>query len=176
MARQMRASPEAVARLRSLGGDLGARAARRGRMSTRDRVDRLRRRSFLIVQVALAAAIAWLVARELLDHPRPFFAPVAVIVSLGLSYGQRLRRVAEVTAGVAVGVGVADLFVHVFGTGTWQIAVVVACSMAVAVLIDGGGLIVTQAGVQAVIATTLLPSPGAGLGRWLDAVVGGAVA
>ncbi len=142
----------------------------------RERVNRLRQRSFLVAQVALAAALAWLVARELLDHEQPFFAPVAAIVSLGVSYGQRPRRVAEVTAGVAVGVGVADLFAHVAGTGTWQIAVVVAASMSVALLVDAGVLIVTQAAVQSVIASTLLPSPGAGLGRWLDAVVGGGVA
>jgi uncharacterized membrane protein YgaE (UPF0421/DUF939 family) len=58
----------------------------------------------------------------------------------------------------------------------WQIAVVVAIAMTLAVLLDAGLLIVMQSGVQAVIVTTLLPNPDAGLGRWLDAVVGGAVA
>ena len=42
-------------------------------------------------------------------HPTPFFAPIAAVVSLGTSYGQRLRRVAEVTLGVAIGVFVGDL-------------------------------------------------------------------
>jgi uncharacterized membrane protein YgaE (UPF0421/DUF939 family) len=140
------------------------------------RVARLRRRGWQIAQCAVGAALAWLLATEVLHHPQPFFAPVAAVVALGLSYGQRFRRVAEVVVGVAIGVGVGDLFVHLVGTGAWQIAVVVAVAMSLAVLLDAGTLIVTQAGVQAVIVTTLLPNPELGLSRWLDAVVGGAVA
>lgn len=166
----------ALDRLRDLSGDLGPRAARRGRAQLRTRLDRLRQRSFLIVQVSVAAAIAWWLARVVLDHSVPFFAPVAAIVALGVSYNARLRRVAEVTSGVAVGVAVGDLFVSIAGTGVWQITLVVMTAMTVAVLLDAGALIVTQAGVQSVIVTTLLPAPGAGLSRWLDAVVGGLVA
>lgn len=153
-----------------------ARAARRGRSDLQARLGRLRQRAFLIGQVAAAATLAWFVAHDVLGHPRPFFAPVAAIVSLGMSYGQRLRRVGEVTAGVAVGVAVADGFVRVAGTGGWQIALVIVLSMVVAVLLDGGALIVIQAAVQSVIVVTLLPLPSAGFSRWLDAVVGGAVA
>jgi uncharacterized membrane protein YgaE (UPF0421/DUF939 family) len=155
---------------------LGRRVARRGRSSVQTRLLRLRQRAFLICQVAVAAAVAWYLAHEVLGHARPFFAPVAAIVSLGLSYGQRLRRVGEITVGVAVGVLVADLLVRVIGTGTWQVALVVVLSMSVAVLLDGGPLVVTQAAVQSVIVTTLLPMPSAGFSRWLDAVLGGAVA
>jgi uncharacterized membrane protein YgaE (UPF0421/DUF939 family) len=162
--------------LRELSGELGPRALQRGRTSVGARARRLRARSWHIGQCAVAAAVAWLIARRLLDHPAPFFAPVAAIVSLGTSYGQRLRRVAEVTVGVALGVGIGDLFVRWVGTGWWQIAVVVALAMSAAVLLDAGALIVTQAGVQSVVVTTLLPNPHAGLSRWLDAVVGGAVA
>jgi uncharacterized membrane protein YgaE (UPF0421/DUF939 family) len=158
------------------GRALGSRAARRGRSDLQERLGRLRQRAFLIGQVAVAATFAWFLAHDVLGHPRPFFAPVAAIVSLGLSYGQRLRRVGEVTAGVAVGVAVADVFVRVAGTGLWQIALVVVLSMVVAVLLDGGGLIVTQAAVQSVIVVTLLPMPSAGFSRWLDAVIGGVVA
>jgi len=162
--------------LRELSGELGPRALERGRTSVRSRLRRLHARSWHIGQCAVAAAVAWLLARGLLGHPAPFFAPVAAIVSLGTSYGQRLRRVAEVTAGVALGVGIGDLFVRWVGTGWWQIAVVVSLAMSAAVLLDAGALIVTQAGVQSVVVTTLLPNPQAGLGRWLDAVVGGLVA
>jgi uncharacterized membrane protein YgaE (UPF0421/DUF939 family) len=163
-------------RLRELSGDLGPRALRRGRRSVGARWRRLSSRSWHIGQSAVAAALAWELARHLLGHPTPFFAPVVAIVSLGTSYGQRLRRVAEVTAGVAVGVGIGDLFVQRVGTGAWQIAAVVVIAMSAAVLLDAGTLIVTQAGVQSIVVTTLLPNPHAGLSRWLDAVVGGAVA
>jgi uncharacterized membrane protein YgaE (UPF0421/DUF939 family) len=98
------------------------------------------------------------------------------MVCLGFSFGQRLRRVAEVMVGVAVGVGVGDLFVRFFGTGIVQIVIVVALAMSVAVLLGAGNLMTTQAGVQAAIVTTLLPNPGAGFSRWLDAALGGLVA
>ena len=155
---------------------LGSRMARRGASDVQARLLRLRQRSFLVCQVAIAAAVAGYVASAVFDHPRPFFAPVAAIVGLGSSYGQRPRRVGEVTLGVAVGVAVADIFVRVVGSGTWQIAVIVALSMTAAVLLAGGALIVTQAAVQSVVVVTLLPTPSAGFSRWLDALIGGAVA
>ena len=148
----------------------------RGRTSLASRVRRLRAKSFQIGQCALAAGVAWLVASELLDHPTPFFAPIAAVVSLGTSYGQRLRRVAEVTVGVAVGVLVADLLVLQIGSGAWQLALIVALAMTTAFLLDGGPLLVTQAAVQSIIVATLLPDPGAGFVRWTDALVGGGVA
>lgn len=147
-----------------------------GRASATARVARLRARSWHVGQASVSAAVAYLLARELLDHPQPFLAPVAAIVCLGMSYGQRLRRVAEVTIGVAVGVGIADLFVQWVGTGAWQIVIIVSASMCVALLLDAGPLLVTQAAVQSVIVSTLLPDPDAGVDRWLDALVGGAVA
>lgn len=154
----------------------GRRLAPALRVGPRARLRRWQRAGWQIAQCAVGAGLAWFVALRLLGHPEPFFAPVAAVVALGISYGARFRRTVEIVVGVAVGVGVADAFVALVGTGVWQIAVVVATAMSIAVLLDAGNLLVTQAGVQAVIVTTLLPVPEAGLGRWLDAVVGGAVA
>ncbi|KQU69000.1 hypothetical protein ASD62_00350 [Phycicoccus sp. Root563] len=153
-----------------------ARAAARSRQEAKARTARMVSRLFFIVQCGLGAAAAWWVAYDLLGHARPFFAPVTAIISLGLSYGQRLRRVGEVMLGVAVGVFVGDAFVHFFGSGTWQIVVVVVLSMSVAGLLGAGMLLTTQAGVQSVIVTTLVADPGYAFTRWLDAVVGGVIA
>lgn len=152
------------------------RAWQQGRLSARARVARLRSKSWHVGQAAVAAALAWILAKEVLGHDTPFFAPIAAVVSLGTSYGQRLRRVAEVTVGVAVGVLVADLLVLVLGTGWWQVGLVVAISMSTALLLDTGGLLVTQAAVQSIIVVTLLPHPDQALLRWTDALVGGTVA
>ena len=92
------------------------RAWSRGRTSLTARLERLRSKSWQIGQCALAAGVAWFIAADVLGHPTPFFAPIAAVVSLGTSYGQRLRRVAEVTLGVAIGVFVADLLVSATGT------------------------------------------------------------
>ena len=65
-------------------------------------------------------------ATDLLDHTSPFFAPVAAVVCLGTSYGQRLRRVAEVTIGVAVGRLRAPTSSSGIGSGWWQLTLIVA--------------------------------------------------
>ena len=148
----------------------------RGRTTMRSRVARLRSKSFAIAQCALAAGIAWFVASDVLGHQTPFFAPIAAVVSLGTSYGQRLRRVAEVTIGVAVGVFLGDLLVYWLGSGAWQVSLVVALAMSMAFLLGGGPLLVTQAAVQSIVITTLIADPGAAFTRWTDALIGGCVA
>ena len=138
------------------------------------RLDRWRAKSWQIAQCAIAAGVAWFVAADLLGHATPFFAPIAAVVSLGTSYGQRLRRVAEVTVGVAVGVFLADLIVAGIGSGWWQLTLIVALAMTTAILLDGGQLFIMQAAVQSIVVATLVPDPDAALTRWTDAVVGGA--
>lgn len=143
-------------------------------MHVPQRLGRLRLMAPSIGQCAVGAAIAWLVAKDLLGHSRPFFAPIAVVICIGVGLGQRLRRVVELVVGVSLGVGVGDLLVSRIGSGAWQIALVVALAMAVAVLLDSGSLIVLQAGSSAVLVATLLPPSGSGgFDRMVDALVGG---
>jgi uncharacterized membrane protein YgaE (UPF0421/DUF939 family) len=143
----------------------------------RRRMGRLRQMALSIVQCAIGAGLAWLLATEVLRHSRPFFAPMAVIICIGAGLGQpRLRRVVELVVGVSVGVGVGDLLVAGIGAGAWQLALVVALAMAVAVLLDGGPLITVQGATSAVLVVTLLPPSGVGgIERMVDALVGGLV-
>jgi uncharacterized membrane protein YgaE (UPF0421/DUF939 family) len=148
----------------------------RGRTSLASRLDRWRAKRWAVAQCAVAAGVAWWLAADVFDHPAPFFAPVAAVVSLGTSYGQRLRRVAEVTIGVALGVFGADLLVHVLGSSGWVIALVVGLSMSVALLLDNGQIFLIQAAVQSIVIVALAPAPGQAFTRWTDALIGGAVA
>lgn len=157
-------------------GELYPRARDRGRRSLGERWRRLRQRFFFIAQCALAAATAWFVAHVVFGHPLPFFAPVTALISLGFSYGQRVRRAFEVMVGVAVGVLVGDLFIHVFGGGVWQLGVIALLAMTLATLLDAGMLVTVQAGVQSIIIAVFLAEPGQAFSRWLDAVIGGSVA
>lgn len=152
------------------------RAYARSRLSMTTRLDRLRSRAFLLAQCSIAAGVAWWLATSVFGHRAPFFAPIVAVVCLGMSYGQRLRRVFEVAVGVAVGVFTADVFVHFAGTGPWQVTAVVAVSMSFALLLDGGPLLVIQAGVQGIVVAVLVASPGQAFTRWSDALIGGAVA
>jgi len=148
----------------------------RGRVSMRARVARLRSKSWHVGQCAVAAGVAWWLAHDVIGHPRPFFAPIVAVICLGTSYGQRLRRVAEVTIGVAIGVFLADLLLLLIGTGPWQVTVLVALAMCLTLLLNTTPLLVTQAAVQGIVVVTFAAAPGYALTRWLDALIGGAVA
>jgi uncharacterized membrane protein YgaE (UPF0421/DUF939 family) len=156
--------------------DQARRAAQRGRRALTTRLGRLRAMAWQVGQAAVAAGAAWFVAADLSHHPSPALAPVVAVVCLGMSYGQRLRRVVEVTLGAGLGVVVADLFVRVAGRGVWQLAVVVAVAMLIAIALGAGGLVVSQAAVQGIFVVALAPPPGQMFTRWLDVVIGGAVA
>jgi len=157
-----------------------ARGQARERIRWRTRltsgVERVRLAWWSIGQCALGGAVAWELAVRLLGHPAPFFAAVAAIVSLGFSVRGRLRRVVEIAIGVAIGVGLGDLLVRQIGHGGWQLGAVVLIAMTLALLVDGGGLIVNQAALQAVFVIALPPPSGGYITRWQDALVGGVTA
>jgi hypothetical protein len=67
-------------------------ATQRSRGTARERLVRLRDLAPTIAQTAFAAAGAWLVATELIGHTRPFFAPIAAIIVLGVTRGRHARR------------------------------------------------------------------------------------
>src|SRR3954465_3541684 len=132
-------------------------AAERSRLSLRERLGRLPSAWRTVVQAVLATFSAWTLAHEVIGPPRPFFAPIAAIVTLGVTLGQRTRRAVEVAVGVTVGIAVADLLVLLIGSGTWQLLVIVMLAMASAILLGSGTLLVTQAAASAVLVVTLSP-------------------
>lgn len=137
---------------------------------------RVRRGAWPSLQCGLAASGAWAFSVHALGHARPFFAPVAAVVALGVSGGGRLRRTAELAVGVALGVAIGDLLVSIIGQGAWQIGVVVALALLIALAVGATGLAVIQAGLQAVFVVALPRTADAGLHRWQDALVGGSAA
>src|SRR5512133_694631 len=156
--------------------DLSDRTLRRGRASAVRRAERLRQRSLVIIECSLTAGLAWFLAGQLIHHEVPYFAPVAAIVVLGATSGQRLGRGIEVAIGVTVGVALGDLWLVFFGTGTWQIMLVVAIATSLATLLGAGPVMMSQAGVQSIAVIVLAPNFGYGVNRWIDAVIGCALA
>lgn len=138
-----------------------------------ERADALRAAALPVAQSALAAAIAWYLAHNVIGHSRAFFAPIAALLALGVGVSNRPRRVVELTAGVAVGILVGDLLVWGIGSGAWQLGLIVFLAMASAVLVGGGPLLVSQAGSSAVLVSTLAGSHNGS--RFVDALVGGGV-
>src|SRR6201996_1641293 len=128
-----------------------------------------------ILQSAIAAGIAWLLARLIVGQPEPFFAPAAAVISLGLSRGQPRRRASALSIGVALGIGIAAALVRLIGVGALQVTILGALVMSVSLLLNGSQVLINQAAVSALLIMTL-PGQGAEIDRFLDACVGGAVA
>ena len=130
-----------------------------------------------ILQTAAAAVAAWYLAQALLGRDQPLFAPIAAVIALGATVGQRGQRAFELVGGVCLGIAVADLIVAAIGTGPWQAGVMIVLAMGSAVALGGRELLVAEAAVSAILIATL---PGAGTGfppdRFLEAIIGGGTA
>ncbi|HEY8771019.1 MAG TPA: hypothetical protein VIM03_10785, partial [Thermoleophilaceae bacterium] len=69
--------------------ELMEHAAEASRAGIRSRRERLVETARPILHTSVAAAGSWFAATELVGHQRPFFAPTAAVVTLGLTVGQR---------------------------------------------------------------------------------------
>ncbi len=147
----------------------------RGMSRLRQGLVRLSSNWLYVIQAGIAAGLAYLLGRQL-GHEQPFFAPMAAVIVLSTTGGERFRRSLELVIGVSLGVGLGDLLIATVGTGPWQIAVAVMASIAVATVIDRGVLLANQAAFAAVLVATILP-PGTSGGtfRMVDAFIGGVV-
>jgi uncharacterized membrane protein YgaE (UPF0421/DUF939 family) len=129
----------------------------------------------LALQSGVAAGLAWLIAHDLIGRPAPFFAPIAAVITLASSVGQRLRRTTELVIGVAIGIGIGDTIILLIGSGPWQIGLVVVVAILIATAVGGGTPLVVQAASSAVLVATLTSATGLPWTRFFDALVGGGV-
>ena len=141
-------------------------------------LERLRDRGWPVIQTALAAGLAYFLAKLLLGHPQPFFAPVAAVVTLGAAVGWALNRAVQVVLGVTLGLVIADLLVlFVIGTGPLQLVIVLVLAMGLVVFFGGGPLLLAQVAISSIIVVAVEASQkGFSLDRVLDALVGIGVA
>jgi len=139
--------------------------------------ERLRENWSWFAQAALATSAAWLLAQHLFGHERPIFAPVAALIGVSASLGQRRRAAVEMVIGIALGIGIADALVSLIGDGPLQIAAVVTLAMVAAVALGGSTALVSEAAASALLVVTI-QLPGSGLSgvRFLDSLLGGVVA
>ncbi|RLK25343.1 uncharacterized membrane protein YgaE (UPF0421/DUF939 family) [Micromonospora sp. M71_S20] len=156
--------------------DAEAEVDSRLRRTSRETYRRLQTHLLLAVQAGLAAALAWVAAREVLGNQDSTFAPAAAVGVIAAAIGNRTRRTVELIAGVVLGIAVGDVLIGLLGTGPWQTGVIVFLAIAVAVLVRGGGALMTQAGGTGVLVATLTPSnPDLELPRTVNALVGGVI-
>lgn len=153
------------------------RRAMRPRTRLLHAANRVRSRWMLIIQATLAAGIAYWFALNVLEHPNPFFAPMAAFISLNVMVaGPRIKHSVELVLGASLGVGIGDVIISVLGPGTWQLTVGVFVAMILGVFVGRGPLVVNQSASSAVLIATIIPPGTAGsYHRMIDALVGGVI-
>jgi uncharacterized membrane protein YgaE (UPF0421/DUF939 family) len=149
--------------------------ALRGRWAPRER---FRSDAIPLLQAALAAGLAWFVARDLVGHTAPIFAPIGALLILSNAPGRRTSRVLAATLGAIIGIAVGDLLVSAIGTGAIQVAVVALLAMSATAVLGASPAVVTNAGIAAVLIATVQPAHGfyspAAARRLVDVLIGGA--
>jgi uncharacterized membrane protein YgaE (UPF0421/DUF939 family) len=140
--------------------------------------ERFRSDAIPLLQGALAAGLAWFVAREFVGHAAPIFAPIGALLILSNAPGRRTSRVLAATLGAVIGIAVGDLLVSAIGTGALQVAVVALLAMSATAVLGASPAVVTNAGVAAVLIATVQPAHGfyspAAARRLVDVLIGGA--
>lgn len=143
----------------------------------RQAAHRVSQRSNTLALGAVSAGVSFALATTLYGSEDAVFAPIAAVVSTGLSAGHRLRRAVEICFGVFLGLVAADLLGHWLGIGAWQLAVAVLLARMIAVALSASVLLSNQAAVAAVVVMTVSPlldtNPWVRLG---DGLVGGVTA
>lgn len=127
------------------------------------------------LQGTLAALIALVLARDVLRHPDPFFAPIAAVIGLNASLGERGTNALRLLLGVGLGIAVGELAVLVLGSGYVAVALAILVAMTLAQAVGSARIVTAQAASSAVL-TVSVAGGEAGLGRLADALIGVGVA
>ena len=128
-----------------------------------------------LLQGTAAATLAWVIARHVLDHSEPFFAPVAAVIALNASLGERGLNAARLLQGVLVGIIVGELALNLLGDGWAALGLAIFVAMAVARAAGGARITLAQAAVSAILVVAIGDAE-AGVDRLVDALVGAATA
>jgi uncharacterized membrane protein YgaE (UPF0421/DUF939 family) len=143
-------------------------------------IQRLKGMWFPIIQTSVASGLAWYLAADVLDHPQPFFAPIASAVCLSISNVLRAQRAVQMMIGVSLGIWIGGVVHGLIGTGVVPIAVAVLISLSVAVMIARGfigqGMMFVNQTVVSSILVLALYRGGAVYERIDDALIGGTLA
>jgi hypothetical protein len=154
-------------RLRFIRGRLsGAGARARKRVETD---------AWALLQGTGAATAAWLIAKYVLDHPEPFFAPIAALVALNTALGERGLNALRLLQGVVIGIIVGELTLVSLGGGYGSLAIAILVATVIARALSDARIAVAQAAVSAILVVALADAE-AGDDRLIDALVGAGVA
>ena len=144
--------------------------------SLKARLTRIRNRLVFMLQCTIGAGLAFYVAHDFFGHAQPFFAPMAVIIILGLSGRDRLKRAVDMALGGVVGVLVGTLLVDALGTGPIHMTIIIGLALIIGSFFTSSQLVSNQIVIAAIlIATILPPEEMGGISRAIDAIIGAVI-
>lgn len=130
---------------------------------------------FPIVQGTAAATLAWFIARHVVGNHEPFFAPIAAVIALNTELGRRGTNTLRLVAGVFIGICAGELGIALLGRGYGALGLATFAAMTVARAVGGIRLVIAQAAAGAIL-TVAVAQEQAGIGRFVDALIGAGVA
>ncbi|MDQ3879908.1 MAG: FUSC family protein [Chloroflexota bacterium] len=128
-----------------------------------------------LLQGTAAATAAWAIAKYVFDHQQPFFAPIAALIALNTSLGERGLNALRLLQGVIVGIVVGEITLATLGGGYGSVAVAIFTATALARVLNGTRIVIAQAAVGAIL-TVAIADAEAGVERLTDALIGAGVA
>jgi Fusaric acid resistance protein-like len=138
-------------------------------------LERLPPETSLVLQGTVAATAAWVIAKQVVGNHEPFFAPIAAVVGLNASLGERGRNALRLLLGVVVGIVAGEITVAVLGGGYGSLALAVFVATSVARVLGGARIVIAQAAAGAIL-TVAVANGEAGTERLVDALIGVGVA
>jgi uncharacterized membrane protein YgaE (UPF0421/DUF939 family) len=128
-----------------------------------------------LFQATAAATLAWLIAKHLVRHHEPFFAPIAAVVALNTTTGERGTHAFRLLFGVFTGIVVGEVTILVLASDYGSLALATFTAMIIARHAGGARVMIAQAAASAIL-TVAIAKGEAGTQRLGDALIGGGVA
>ena len=135
-------------------------------------IERVRAAFTRVLASALAAAIAFWLAKQLLGQEQPIFAAITAIICLAPGIANHFRQSLNLLVGVSIGIVVGELiFLVPIDLGELRLALAVFAAMLLASALGTAPVVPIQAGASALLVILMGPHY-AGLSRFLDVVIG----
>ncbi|MCY0878844.1 MAG: aromatic acid exporter family protein [Firmicutes bacterium] len=130
-----------------------------------------------VVKTAVAAGASWALAHWLFHSPKPYFAPLAAILSVQATVAESVARGIQRILGVIGGILLALVFTHWLGLHAWSLAVLVFVGMALATRLNLGPQGIPQVAISALLVIAIgAEVKGYAWARALDTALGALVA
>lgn len=127
-----------------------------------------------LLQKAAAATVAWLIARYVIQHHEPFFAPIAAVISLNAPEGERGANALRLLLGVLIGITAGELAILTLERNIGTMALAVLVAMTAARAIGGTRVTLGQSAVSAILCVAVVNDQ-LWLNRTVDALLGAGV-